>query len=249
MKISIITVCFNSSNTIEETIQTVAGQTYSDIEYIVIDGGSTDDTLSILENYTDIINIMVSEPDDGLYDAMNKGIAISTGEFIMFLNSDDVLNNTNTIQNIMYEIDKYSLNVVYGDISFFKDDINKIIRLWKSSKFKKQNISKGWHPPHPGFTVSKEIFNDVGVFNSKLKIVADYDFMLRCFNYDHLKIKYINNVIIKMRIGGASTTIRGVFASFFEFIYVLNKNNYSSLQIAKMLSFRYFVKISQFFLK
>ena len=99
MKISIITVCFNSSKTIEETIQTVAGQTYSDIEYIVIDGGSTDDTLSILKNYTNIIDIMVSEPDDGLYDAMNKGIAISSGEYIMFLNSDDVLNNMNTIQN------------------------------------------------------------------------------------------------------------------------------------------------------
>jgi glycosyltransferase len=197
----------------------------------------------------DIINIMVSEPDDGLYDAMNKGIGISTGEYIMFLNSDDVLNNINTIENIMYDIDKYSLNVVYGDVSFFKDDMNKIIRLWKSSKFKKRNISKGWHPPHPGFTVSKEIFNDVGVFNSKLKIVADYDFMLRCFNYEHLKIKYINDVIIKMRIGGASTTLRGVFTSFCEFIYVLKKNNYSSLQSAKMLLYRYLVKISQFFVK
>jgi glycosyltransferase len=249
MKISIITVCFNSSKTIEETIQTVAEQTYSDIEYIVIDGGSSDDTLSILKNYTDIINILVSEADDGLYDAMNKGISISSGEFIMFLNSDDVLNNKNTIQNIMCEIDKYSLNVVYGDISFFKNDVNNTLRLWKSCKFKKQNIYKGWHPPHPGFTVSKEIFNKVGVFNNKLKIVADYDFMLRCFNYKPLKIKYYNNVIVKMRIGGASTTINGIISSFFEFIYVLNKNNYSAIQIIKMLLYRYFTKLSQYIIK
>jgi len=249
MKISIITVCFNSSETLEETLQSVAEQTYADIEYIVIDGESTDDTLNILKKYSDIINILVSEPDNGLYDAMNKGIALSNGKFVMFLNSDDVLNNNNTIKNIICEIDKHSLNVVYGDISFFNDDVNKTLRLWKSSKFKKQNINKGWHPPHPGFTVSKEIFNEVGVFNSKLKIVADYDFMLRCFNYKYLKIKYIDNVIVKMRMGGASTTLKGVIASFFEFIYVLNKNNYSSLQITKMLSYRYITKVAQFFFK
>lgn len=245
MKISIITVCFNSAKTIEGTIKTVAGQTYPDIEYIIIDGGSTDDTLSILNNYNEIINILVSEPDDGLYDAMNKGINISSGEFIMFLNSDDLLNNNNTIQNIMDEIDRYSLNVVYGNISFFKNDINKVVRLWKSSNFKNENIFKGWHPPHPGLTVSKEIFNKVGVFNNKLKIVADYDFMLRCFNYRPLKIKYINEVIVRMRIGGASTTINGVISSFFEFIYVLNKNNYSAIQITKILLNRYLTKISQ----
>ena len=188
--------------------------------------------------------MLVSEQDDGLYDAMNKGINVSSGEFIMFLNSDDLLDN-NTIQNIMDEIDRHSLNVVYGNISFFKNDFNKVVRLWKSSNFKKENIVKGWHPPHPGFTVSKEIFNKVGVFNNKLKIVADYDFMLRCFNYRPLKIKYINEVIVRMRIGGASTTINGIISSFFEFIYVLNNNNYSAIQITKVLLNRYFIKISQ----
>jgi len=244
--ISIITVCYNSSKTIEQTFQSVQKQTYKNIEYIVVDGNSTDNTLDIIAKYNNIITKNISERDNGLYDAMNKGIALAKGDFIMFLNSDDVLNNMNTIQNIMHEIDKHSLNIVYGDISFFKDDVNKIVRLWKSSKFKKQNICKGWHPPHPGFTVSKEIFNEVGVFNSKLKIVADYDFMLRCFNYKNLKIKYINNVIVKMRIGGASTTLKGVITSYFEFIYVLNKNNYSRLQITKMLLYRYIFKISQF---
>jgi|SaaInlStandDraft_1057018.scaffolds.fasta_scaffold01383_8 glycosyltransferase len=249
MKISIITVCFNSSKTIKKTFESIENQSYDNIEYIVIDGGSTDSTLNIIKDYKEIIDNYISEPDDGLYDAMNKGISISSGEYIMFLNSDDVLKNIYTIQNLMHEIDKYSLNVVYGDISFFKADTNKIVRLWKSSKFKKQNISKGWHPPHPGFTVSKEIFNEVGVFNSKLKIVADYDFMLRCFNYEHLKIKYINDVIVNMRIGGASTTYKGVFVSFFELIHVLNKNNYSNLQITKMILYRYIIKTSQFFLK
>ena len=245
MKISIITVSYNSAKTIETTFKSVLQQTYSNIEYIVIDGGSTDNTLKIAKKYSEIITVLVSEQDDGLYDAMNKGINVSSGEFIMFLNSDDLLDNNNTIQNIMDEIDRHSLNVVYGNISFFKNDFNKVVRLWKSSNFKKENIVKGWHPPHPGFTVSKEIFNKVGVFNNKLKIVADYDFMLRCFNYRPLKIKYINEVIVRMRIGGASTTINGIISSFFEFIYVLNNNNYSAIQITKVLLNRYFIKISQ----
>lgn len=245
LKISIITVCYNSSKTILDTIASVNNQSYKNIEHVFIDGLSSDNTLELIKLNSKKEKVIISEQDNGLYDAMNKGINISSGEFIMFLNSDDLLNNNNTIQNIMYEIDKYSLNVVYGDISFFKNDINKIVRLWKSSNFKKENISKGWHPPHPGFTVSKEIFNKVGVFSNKLKIVADYDFMLRCFNYKPLKIKYINEVIVRMRIGGASTTINGVISSFFEFIYVLNKNNYTAKQITKILLNRYFTKISQ----
>ena len=249
MKLTIVTVCYNSSLTIVETINSVNYQSYSDIEHIFIDGGSTDNTIDLIKSNSKIPNIILSEKDNGIYDAMNKGIAISNGNFIMTLNSDDILYDIKTIENIMYELKKFSLDAVYGNISFFKHDPNKTLRLWKSSKYVRDNVSKGWHPPHPGLTISKEYFDKVGSFNSNLRNNADYDFMLRLFKFHDLRIKYVDNIIVNMRIGGASTTIKGVFISFFENITVLKCNNYSIIQIVRILVYRYFSKLKQYIIK
>jgi glycosyltransferase len=228
-----------------DNIISVNNQTYSKIEHVFVDGKSSDKTIEIIKSNSSVKNIIVSENDDGIYDAMNKGIALSSGEFIMFLNSDDILCSNDIIEYFMNKIKKYSLDVVYGNVSFFKDDPLKAERIWVSSVFNRNNLKKGFHPPHPGLIVSKKYFNEVGEFNTDYKIVSDYDFMLRLFKQPDIKVKFIDTIIVNMRLGGASTTIKGIFSSFFEFIAVLKSNNYSNYNVFIILLNRYLLKIKQ----
>jgi glycosyltransferase len=248
-KISIITVCFNSSKTILETIKSVNHQSYCNIEHVFIDGCSSDSTIDIINSYSKVSKIIISEKDDGIYDAMNTGVEVSTGDFIMFLNSDDILHSNITIKNIMDELERYSLDAVYGDILFFKDSPEKPKRIWRSCEYNANNVKKGFHPPHPGLTVSRKFFDKVGAFNCSYKIVGDYDFMLRLFAFSNLKIKYLNSIIVDMRLGGVSTTINGVIISFNEFLSVLKSNNYSNIDIIRILLHRYLLKIKQNIIK
>ena len=203
MKVSIITVSFNSAKTIEDTIQSVLNQDYYDIEYIVIDGYSSDKTIEIVNRYKSNIEYVLSEPDDGIYDAMNKGIKASKGELIGILNSDDVYENSSVISNMVKTLK--DSDAVYADLVYVQqNNLNHIKRYWKSGNYKIGSFLNGWMPPHPTFFVKKMCYQKYGLYNTSLKSAADYELMLRFIHKNKIKIEYFDNVIVKMRLGGVS---------------------------------------------
>lgn len=206
-KVTIITVCYNSSSTIEDTIKSVIAQTYKNIEYIIIDGLSTDNTLAIINKYSNQVTKVISEKDNGLYDAINKGIGLATGDVIANLNSDDFYIDNNVISDIVSKFEQENTSLLYSDLYYVDaDDTNIIKRYWKSGKYKKGLFFKGWMPPHPTFFVKKEIYNQYGVFNLKLKSAADYEIMLRFIHKYECSLSYLNRVTVKMRVGGVSNS-------------------------------------------
>lgn len=204
-KVSIITVCYNSSKTIEDTIKSVLSQNYKNIEYVIIDGLSTDNTLEIINNYKKDIAIIVSEKDKGLYDAINKGIELASGEIIANLNSDDFYIDKNVISDVVEKFKKENTDLLYTDLYYVEEEnTDKVTRYWKSGAYKKGAFYKGWMPPHPTFFVKKEIYNKYGVFNLKLKSAADYEIMLRLIHKYECTVSYLNRVTVRMRVGGVS---------------------------------------------
>jgi len=203
VKISIITIAYNSEETIEDTIKSVVAQNYQNIEYIIIDGGSTDGTMAIINKYRAHISVLVSEPDKGIYDAMNKGVEKSTGELVGILNSDDFYANNNVVQSIANKIgDK---DGIYADLVYVdRENTDKVIRYWKSKEYKEGSFLKGWMPPHPTFFIRKEIYNKYGSYNLSLKSAADYELMLRLIHKEKISIVYLPEIITKMRVGGQS---------------------------------------------
>lgn len=206
IKVSIITVCYNSEKTIEETILSIKSQSYSPIEYIVIDGASKDNTLNIVERYRDSIDVLVSEKDMGIYDAMNKGIEKASGDVIGFLNADDLLAHPDAIKKIVDIFESSNADAVYGDLVYFsrKNEQDKIVRYFKSSRFKYGNFAKGWCPPHPTFYVRKAVYKTYGGFNLNLAMGNDVELMMRFLEKDKIKSFYIPEVLVKMRMGGVS---------------------------------------------
>lgn len=207
MKISIITVSYNSTNTIKDTIESIKLQDYNNIEYIVIDGGSNDGTLDIIEECSDVITRSVSEPDKGIYDAMNKGIKMATGDIVGILNSDDFYHNENVITNIVNAFLTYGVDSVYSDLVYVDPiQTSKIDRFWKSSTFNRKKFLYGWMPAHPTFFVKNEVYKKYGVFNLKLKSAADYEFMLRVLYRFKISSHYLPQISVKMRSGGNSNS-------------------------------------------
>jgi glycosyltransferase involved in cell wall biosynthesis len=205
IKISIITICFNSASTIEETIKSVIEQDYQNLEYIVVDGGSTDGTLDILKKYPEKISKVISEKDRGIYDAMNKGISIATGDLIGILNSDDVYAHESVLSKIAALYDSEKPDAVYADLVYVsKDNLNHVIRNWKSGLYKTGLFLKGWMPPHPTFFVKKECYEKFGTYNISFRSAADYELMLRLIHKEKIKTAYLPETIIKMRAGGIS---------------------------------------------
>jgi len=205
MKLSIITLCFNSAATIKDAIQSILMQDYKDIEHIVVDGGSTDGTLEILAKYRNQIAKCISEPDNGIYDAMNKGIKLATGDIIGFLGSDDFYADENVIRQIEEVIRTNNADCCYGDLEYVaKDNPGKTIRKWISQSYREGLFEKGWHPPHPTFFVKKCIFDEYGAFDLRYDIGADYELMLRFLKKHGIKSYYIPSVLVKMRTGGKS---------------------------------------------
>ena len=204
MKISIITACYNSAATVGDTLQSVSLQTYDNIEHIIVDGASTDNTIEIV-GYFPHVSKVVSEKDKGIYDAMNKGIALATGDVIGILNSDDVYTDRNVISKVMKEFQKENTDAVYGDLQYVKfNDLQKVTRTWHSGKFSKRKFYYGWMPPHPTFFVTREVYEKVGNFNCSLRSAADYEFMLRVLLKNDFNVRYIPEVLVKMRTGGIS---------------------------------------------
>lgn len=211
MKISIITVCLQSADTIEDTIKTVLSQDYKDIEYIVVDGGSTDGTLNIINRYKNKIAKVISEPDKGLYDAMNKGLRSSTGNILATLNGDDVYADQTTVGQMAEFIQNNGLDAAYGDLIYVdRRDTGHVKRFWQPGRYKEGAFSHGWVIPHPTFFCRKEIFEKFGYFNDELQIAADFELMLRLIEKHRIKIGYLPKVIVKMSTGGKANVLRGI---------------------------------------
>jgi len=207
MKISIITVVWNNKGTIKDAIDSVLNQTYKNIEYIIIDGASTDGTIEVVQSYGDKITKFVSEPDKGLYDAMNKGIKLATGDVIGILNSDDFYIDEFVIEKVVKVFEEKDVDSLFADLVYVKpDNVKKTVRHYDSSKFHPEKFAYGWMPAHPTFFVKRSVYEKYGLFKTDYKIAADYELLVRFLYKYNLKYFYLQEVIIKMRMGGMSTS-------------------------------------------
>jgi glycosyltransferase involved in cell wall biosynthesis len=229
LKISIITVSYNSEKTIKITLNSVKDQTYKKIEHIIIDGNSADKTVLIAKQYSHI-NKIISKPDDGIYDAMNKGLKIATGDIICFLNSDDFYASNNVLSSVNKIFrDNPTLDACYSDL-IYVDSLNtsKIIRYWKSGNFNFGSFAKGWHPPHPTFFVKSSVYKRYGCFDTKFKIASDAELMMRFLEVKKIKVKYIPKIWIKFRVGGVSNrNLINIFKQNIEVLNALKKHKLS----------------------
>lgn len=207
MKITLITATFNSALSIKTCLDSVVFQNYNNLEYLIIDGKSSDTTVNIVTEYQQKFPFikLISEKDEGIYDALNKGVVLSEGDVIGFVHSDDLLASKTVISEIVSTLKNKALDGVYGDLEYVrKEDTAKVVRFWRSRSFNSKLLSKGWMPAHPTLFLKKEVYEKHGFFNLTYQISADYDFMLRVLKDDSLKFGYLPKVITKMRIGGAS---------------------------------------------
>lgn len=207
IKISIITVVFNNETYIQDCIDSIKSQVFNNIEYIIIDGGSTDRTIEIIKNNLDSINLFISEPDNGLYDAMNKGIKFATGDVIGILNSDDLYFDESILSNIAdCFIKNPNLDLIYGDLVYVKqNDVSKIVRYWKSGKYHRNYFEYGSVPAHPTLFIAKRIYDEIDLFNLDYKLASDYEFMLKLFKKRSYNFLYLNKIFVKMRLGGVTS--------------------------------------------
>jgi glycosyltransferase involved in cell wall biosynthesis len=205
MRVSIITICYNSEATIRETITSVLSQSYADIEYIIVDGASKDSTCEIVRSFGDKISMFVSERDKGIYDAMNKGVKLATGDVIGILNSDDFYADANVVSDIVHTFEKTGAQGVFADLVYVdRENINKVTRTWKSGLYKEGKFLFGWMPPHPTFFVKREVYEAYGHYTTELRSSSDYEFMLRVIHKEKIRVGYLPRVITKMRVGGQS---------------------------------------------
>ena len=225
IKVSIITVVWNGEKTIKDTIESVLSQTYSDIEYILIDGCSTDKTVEVINDYGKQISKFISEPDNGIYDAMNKGIDMATGDIVGILNSDDFYIDELTIGKVVKEFEEELVDSVYADLVYIKpENLNKTVRYYDSSKFNPSKFAYGLMPAHPTFFVKREIYKKYGMFRTDLKIAADFDILARFLYIHKISYSYINEVLVKMRTGGVSTSFSSIWINNIETLKVCREN-------------------------
>ena len=206
MKISIITVCYNSVATVSGAVESVLHQQGVEVEYIIVDGGSTDGTVECLKEYGAAISSLTSEPDRGIYDAMNKGIARATGDVVGLLNSDDFYASDGVLARVAELFDRDGVDAVYGDLHYVsQDDDSKVVRDWRSGPLPQALFSQGWHPPHPSFFVRRSVYDALGSFDLRFDIAADYEFMLRVLEKNKVSCAYLPEVLVKMRMGEQAT--------------------------------------------
>lgn len=223
MKISIITISFNAEATIEKTLQSVAKQSYKNIEHIIVDGGSKDNTLEICNLFPHVLKI-ISEPDKGVYDAFNKGLKLVTGDVIGFLNADDVFYDSNSVLEIVNAFSIYETDIVYGNLDYVNED-GKEIRNWISKPYKHGLIKKAWMPAHPTFYCKKEIYNRLGGYNDSFKIAGDFELCIRFLEVYKVQSFYLNKKLVKMLVGGVSNNgLKSKYTIFKEELRALKLN-------------------------
>lgn len=243
MRISVITISYNSGKSIRKTFDSVKNQSLKDYEYLLIDGGSTDKTLSIAGKYDHITKI-ISEPDNGIYDALNKGIKNSSGDIIGFLNSDDSFHTENSLKIILKAFDE-NTDCVFGDL-IYTDSEEKIKRVWKGSEFKKGSFKRGWMPAHPTFYCRRSVYEKLGFYNVYYKIAGDFELMLRFFEKHNIRSKYIPHTLVNMKVGGTSNSgikskidiLKEEFRAFKENDIPINKLSYILHKVKKIKEFK-----------
>jgi len=248
VKISVITAVYNRSETIAEAVKSVHRQTYSNVEHVVIDGASSDGTLAILENLAHELNdfILVSEPDKGIYDALNKGLKYATGDIIGIMHSDDIFADERVLESVAKEFADDTVDAVYGDLVYVsKDDPSRVIRHWRAGEFQRTKLNRGWMPPHPTLFLRRRVIERWGGYDTRYRIAADYDCILRYFGQGKINATYIPCVFVKMRLGGESNrSLAKIFRKSKEDYLALRRNHIGGLWalILKNAS-----KVKQFF--
>lgn len=213
MKITIVTVCFDSAETIADTLGSVAAQTQPDIEHLIIDGGSRDATMEIVRQCGSHVARCVSEPDHGIYDAMNKGLSLVTGDVVGILNSDDVYADEGVLARVAQAFSDPTIDCVFGDLTYVDSvDMSIVKRFWRSSPYVPGAFQKGWHPPHPTFFARRSVYEECGGFDIAMNVSADFEIMLRILERYRRRSRYIPHVLVKMRVGGVSNRSLGNIA-------------------------------------
>lgn len=247
MKISIITSTYNSEKTLRDTIESVIRQDYPDIEYIIIDGGSTDHTLDIVKEYGEHISRVISEPDRGIYDAMNKGISLTTGDVVGLLNSDDFFASDDVVRTIAETMEADpTLDGVHANLYYVDPvDTNRVIRYWRTRPYPRKGFLVGWHPAHPTFYVRKSCYEELGGFRLDMPLSADFELMLRFIQCKHIRVKHINKVFVRMRVGGAtSKNIMSIVRGIKQCRYAFKVNDMKAPLLYPV--YRLFPKLGQF---
>lgn len=247
MKISIITATYNSAEQVASCIESVNSQTYPNIEHIIVDGASKDNTVEIIKSMPNRVAKLISEPDKGIYDALNKGIQLASGELIAFLHTDDVFATPQTIAHVVDQFTHEGVSGVYGNLVFVNEE-NKVVRTWNSGSFNRSMVKKGWMPPHPTLVLRKTVYEQYGLFNPSFRIAGDYDFMLRIMLAKDIQLKYLPEVITNMKMGGASTgSIKGIIRKSKEDLKAMRNNGFK-LPIVVLLA-KNVRKLPQLFIK
>ena len=225
MRVSVVTVCFNSADTIEDTIRSVREQEYEHIEHIIVDGGSTDGTQDIVGRYNGRIKKFISEPDRGIYDAMNKGLRLATGDIVAFLNADDVYTSPTVIGDIVDAMHAEQADGVYGDLVYVGcQNSNRIVRYWRAGEYQAKGFYRGWVPPHPTFFCRTSLYRELGGFDPAYRIAGDFELMLRFIEKNGIRVQYVPKPLVRMRAGGRAKRIRGIIQGNREIIQAFHNN-------------------------
>lgn len=246
MKVSIITVVYNNKEHIASCIKSVQQQSYNNIEHVIIDGNSTDGTKEYIQNNVNGKSIFISEPDKGMYDAMNKGIRNSTGDIIGILNSDDIFYDNEVIENVVSEFKRNDITALYGNIVFVKqNNLTDVIRTYSAKKFTPNKFAYGFMPPHPSFYAKRELFSKYGVYKEDYKIAADYELLIRLLAIEKIKCAYVEFFSVRMRMGGASNkNLKSVHLLNKEIVRACRENGIKTN--IGLVYFKYLKKIFEF---
>lgn len=248
IKISVITASYNCKSTIGNTIESVLSQSYPKIDRIVIDGASTDGTIAKIEQYRSQLSAFLTEPDKGIYDALNKGIARASGDVVGFLHADDLYAHEDVLAKVACAFEDQSVCAVYGDLQYVsKEDTTQVVRHWASRPFEPQMLRQGWMPPHPTLYVRREWYERIGGFDINYCIAADYFSILQLFSQPGFKAVYIPDVLVKMRVGGASNrSLKNIIRKSREDYDALRRSDFGVLSAITALGMKNFSKVGQF---
>ena len=238
MKVTIITCCYNRANTIRGAIESVLAQDYPNIEYIVIDGASNDGSLEVINEYRDRISVIVSEPDHGMYEAINKGIRLATGDIVALVHSDDFLYDDHVVSDVVKEFERSQADFLYADGLFVDaDNTDRVVRNWIGGNYKRGKVKFGWLPLHPTCYIKRSIIELLGQYDETYKMAADTDFLIRYLYEARLQVTYLHRYVVRMRMGGMSTDRSRMKAMWKEDVAIMRKHGFSPVptKLMKMM--------------